>query len=63
MTTYSPPLEGRREHTRLDFNENTIGFPELFPGVKSTFLTTYPEYREALEELAASLSLEPGQIL
>lgn len=63
MTTYSPPLEGRRPHTRLDFNENTIGFPELFPDVNATFLTTYPEYQEAIEALAKSLGLSSQQIL
>ena len=63
MVCYSPPLEGRRAHTRLDFNENTVGFPDLFPHTEGSFLTTYPEYSRAVEELAQSLSLKPSQIL
>jgi len=63
MGTYSPPLEGRRGRTRLDFNENTVGFPDQFPHLKADFLTTYPEYQDAVEELAATFDLPKEQVL
>jgi hypothetical protein len=36
LRSYVPPLEGRRERIRLDFNENTTGFPELYPSFPPT---------------------------
>jgi histidinol-phosphate aminotransferase len=63
MVSYSPPLEGRRQHTRLDFNENTIGFGTVFPEIEPTFLSTYPEYQDGIRELALALGLQADQLL
>jgi histidinol-phosphate aminotransferase len=73
LRSYVPPLEGRRERIRLDFNENTTGFPGLYPSVNSevdltddeaaTFLTAYPEYDRLIEALAAAWNVSPEQLL
>jgi histidinol-phosphate aminotransferase len=64
MATYSPPLDGRRGALRLDFNENTEGFPTLYPGALSPELfTVYPEYTALTQELAKLYNLLPEQIL
>lgn len=54
LAGYHAPLEGRRGATRLDFNENTIGFPQHYPtGLPVESFTVYPEYQSLLEQLAA----------
>lgn len=63
MKAYTPPLEGRRESLRLDFNENTIGFGEELPGHDPNLLTTYPEYEELLHKLARHFQLPRDRIL
>lgn len=63
LAAYRPPLEGRRERTRLDFNENTVGFPHLYPaGLDATAFTTYPEYEALIEKLARHLNV-PAEML
>jgi histidinol-phosphate aminotransferase len=53
LSAYVPPLEGRRALIRLDFNENTRGFPELLsPGTDPVMLNTYPEYGDFINALA-----------
>lgn len=53
MPRYDPPLEGRRDKLRLDFNENTRGpSPNVFKALASIRpedIATYPEYRDAYE--------------
>jgi histidinol-phosphate aminotransferase len=64
MSTYSPPLEGRRTKTRLDFNENTQGYAETLPyALPNTLLTVYPEYQTLLETLAATYDLPVESLL
>ncbi|MBL8028841.1 MAG: histidinol-phosphate transaminase [Fibrobacteres bacterium] len=50
MKPYRPPLEGRRNFLRLDFNENTIGCsPKVIDALRSidaNEIATYPEYDE-----------------
>jgi histidinol-phosphate aminotransferase len=58
MAPYSPPSAGREGKLRLDFNENTVG---CSPGVveflrehlTASQLSIYPEYVDAMRELAA----------
>src|SRR6478609_4203099 len=62
ISAYSPPLEGRRTRIRLDFNENTEGFPHIglphFPEEDArALLTLYPEYDEFLKQLSILLEV------
>jgi histidinol-phosphate aminotransferase len=57
MAAYHPPSSGRRNKLRLDFNENTVGASPLVLDFLKRFLTgrdlaVYPEYENALEDLA-----------
>jgi len=63
LHAYVPPLEGRRQKIRLDFNENTLGFPEHFPEIEATHLVTYPEYADLISQLAQYLNLDPNRLL
>lgn len=63
MKAYVPPLEGRRQSIRLDFNENTTGFPDLYPELEPTLLTAYPEYARAVEAVAAWLGVSTDRVL
>jgi histidinol-phosphate aminotransferase len=68
ITAYSPPLEGRRSRIRLDFNENTQGFPLIgLPDMPEeearALLTLYPEYTEFLNQLSILLELPVDYLL
>ncbi|MBV8847016.1 MAG: histidinol-phosphate transaminase [Bryobacterales bacterium] len=57
MAPYSPPSAGREGKLRLDFNENTVGCsPAVIEFLRERLtadrLSIYPEYVEAVEELA-----------
>ena len=73
LTSYSAPLEGRRDLLRLDFNENTIGPSPLVAnalrGFSSEEIAIYPEYdglKEAvvrnLTETGCRLGLQPDHV-
>jgi histidinol-phosphate aminotransferase len=58
MAPYHPPSSGRAGKLRLDFNENTVGCSPavaafLREKLNAEMLTLYPEYEDALAELAA----------
>jgi histidinol-phosphate aminotransferase len=58
MAPYSPPSGGREGKLRLDFNENTVGCsPKVIAFLREQLtaprLSMYPEYADALRELAA----------
>jgi histidinol-phosphate aminotransferase len=68
MAPYSPPTGGRAGKLRLDFNENTVGCsPKVIDFLKRNLtadaLTVYPEYLEAMRELAAFFAVAPGELL
>lgn len=68
MAPYSPPTGGRAGKLRLDFNENTVGCsPKVIEFLKRNLtadtLTIYPEYLEAMRELAAFFAVAPGELL
>lgn len=63
MKAYLPPLEGRRSRVRLDFNENTQGFPDALPDFDGGELTTYPEYSQLLKALSGHLELPEEYLL
>ena len=57
MAPYSPPSGGREGKLRLDFNENTIGCsPKVIKALRKHLtaggLAIYPEYHDALQDLA-----------
>src|SRR5262249_40192631 len=58
MAPYSPPSAGREDKLRLDFNENTVGcsprvIEALTKWLNADQLTIYPEYTDAVADLAA----------
>ncbi|HTB15534.1 MAG TPA: histidinol-phosphate transaminase [Bryobacteraceae bacterium] len=58
MALYSPPSAGREGKLRLDFNENTVGCSpavvEFLRGhLTASQVAIYPEYVDAVKELAA----------
>lgn len=58
MAPYSPPSAGREGKLRLDFNENTVGCSPaviefLREHLTASQLSIYPEYVDAMRELAA----------
>lgn len=63
LHAYVPPLEGRRQKIRLDFNENTVGFAEHFPELEPTHLLAYPEYADLQKALAEFLQLSEDRFL
>src|ERR1700736_2394284 len=57
MAPYSPPTGGRADKLRLDFNENTVGCsPQVVEFLRghltASQLSMYPEYQDAIRELA-----------
>ena len=67
MAPYRPPLEGRGEMLRLDFNENVSGCsPRVLKVLREYptrgFLATYPEYAAARRKLADHLGVNPNQV-
>jgi histidinol-phosphate aminotransferase len=68
MAPYHPPTGGRQGKLRLDFNENTVGCsPKVIEYLKQHLtadaLTVYPEYVDAMRELAAYFAVAPGEML
>lgn len=64
MQPYLPPLEGRRDRVRLDFNETTTGFPWAYDdAVPADVYTAYPEYGAFLARLAEVWGIPRERIL
>ncbi len=63
MEAYSAPLEGRRNKIRLDFNENTTGFPDAYEGLPAELINAYPEYDAFLEKLAKHFGVKPENLM
>ncbi len=66
MAPYSPPTGGREGKLRLDFNENTLGCsPKVIEALQQWLtadrLTIYPEYADALRDLAAFFRVDPAE--
>jgi histidinol-phosphate aminotransferase len=66
MAPYHPPTGGRAGKLRLDFNENTVGCsPKVIEAITqfltADHLTVYPEYADALRELAAFFQVAPEE--
>ncbi len=68
MAPYNPPLEGRGQKLRLDFNENVTGCsPKVLEVLRTVanrgFVATYPEYAEARRRLGAHLGVDGDQVI
>ncbi|MFH0920376.1 MAG: histidinol-phosphate transaminase [Fibrobacterota bacterium] len=67
MKPYHPPLEGRRDFLRLDFNENSRGCSprvvEALRTIDAHEIATYPEYNAFKSKLAAFAGLPEENIL
>jgi histidinol-phosphate aminotransferase len=63
MEAYNPPLEGRRGRIRLDFNENTAGFPWAFPEAECEFIGAYPEYADFLEKISGHFRVPAERLM
>ena len=67
MAPYSPPSGGRSEKLRLDFNENTVGCsPKVIDFLRERLtasqLSIYPEYADAMRELAAFFQVSEPEL-
>lgn len=62
LTAYAAPDENRSGRIRLDFNENTTGFPEFISLYASDVITVYPEYQAFLQKLADYFEL-PAEMI
>ncbi len=68
MAPYSPPTGGRAGKLRLDFNENTVGCsPQVIEFLREKLtaetLPVYPEYVEAMRELADFFGVAADEFL
>ena len=66
MAPYSPPSAGREGKLRLDFNENTVGCsPKVVEFLREKLtadrLSIYPEYVDAVSELAAFFGADKNE--
>jgi len=66
MRAYRPPLEGRTDKLRLDFNENVVGVPNRvlrrLAALSADEVASYPDYQHFLGVLAAYLGRPPESI-
>src|ERR1017187_852076 len=67
MASYHPPTGGRRNKLRLDFNENTVGAPPHVIDFLKRYLTAadlsiYPEYQNALADLALHFGVDVEEL-
>jgi histidinol-phosphate aminotransferase len=67
MAPYHPPSSGRRNKLRLDFNENTVGAPPHVIDFIKRYITAgdlsmYPEYDNALPELARHFGVRSDEL-
>ena len=67
MRAYNPPLEGRTDKLRMDFNENPIG---CSPSVRralakltSAAISAYPEQETVRRQMARHFGVQPEELL
>ncbi len=64
LSAYSAPDEGRLDYIRLDFCENTQGFPSNYPGeMPADQISAYPEYGRLIQRLATVFGIESKNLL
>jgi len=61
---YDLPAGSRRDYARLDFCENTEGYPESYPqGMPDDWTSRYPEYPELVGKIAGMYGLQSENVL
>lgn len=67
LESYNPPLEGRKDKLRLDFNENTVGpSPKVIKAIKNVLketISAYPEYEEFYKKLSKYLKIKRSELI
>jgi histidinol-phosphate aminotransferase len=67
MRAYNPPLEGRTEKLRLDFNENPIGCSpkvrQALAKLTGAEICSYPEQETVRRQMAKYFSVRPEELL
>lgn len=61
---YDLPSGSRANYARLDFCENTVGYPQSYvQGMPSDLNSIYPEYPDFIAKVAALYNLQPENVL
>lgn len=67
MRPYHPPLEGRRQKLRLDFNENPIGCSpavrRALARLSAAMISSYPEQETVRRRAAPHFGVSPDELL
>ena len=64
LPPYPKPEEGRHAFVRLDFNENTSGFPAAYPpGLPHQAVSAYPEYGRLIDRVSDFYKVSREQVL
>lgn len=64
LPPYGRPEENRRDFIRLDFCENTEGYPGAYPdGMPADWTSAYPEYRDFIERINAFYGIPQNSLL
>jgi len=65
LPPYKKPQEGRYDFVRLDFNENTKGFSDIFncSELPAELFNTYPEYEKLNSKIADFYSVSPENLI
>lgn len=67
MRAYHPPLEGRTEKLRMDFNENPIGCSpavrRALAKLRSSEISAYPEQQTVRRRMAKFFEVRPDEML
>src|ERR1700722_6857245 len=67
MRAYNPPLEGRTDKLRLDFNENPIGCSpavrRALARLSSASISAYPEQETVRRKAAGHFGVRPEELL
>jgi histidinol-phosphate aminotransferase len=67
MRAYNPPLEGRTDKLRLDFNENPIGCSpavrRALAKLSAASISAYPEQETVRRKAAKHFGVEPSELL
>jgi len=64
LSAYSKPNEGRLAYIRLDFSENTRGYPDFYPpGIPHEWISAYPEYDHVTERIGDFFDVSSDSVL